>query len=139
MADAIVSGDIEGRSEADFRAEVSCLRTGPSGSIRGELDAVINGREYEYTFRSSRPTRIIARRSGITRFVYVVFRNATVTNHTSNFTTTGATITLTARRDGTGRRTATLVVSRPGRSTLRASGYLEDGRISVFRATSCRQ
>lgn len=137
MADAIVSGNIEGRNEAEFRAVVSCLRSGPSGSIRGEFDALINRREFEYTFRSSRPTLIRTRRSGITRFVRVRFRNATVINHTSNFTTTGATIILTARRSSTGRRSATLTIFRPGRVTLRASGFLDDGRVSVFRRVSC--
>jgi hypothetical protein len=137
MADAIVSGDIEGRNEAEFRAVVSCLSSGPSGSIRGELDALINGREFEYTFRSSRPTLITTRRSGITRFVHVHFRNATVINHTSNFTTTGATIILTARRGSTGRRSATLTIFRPGKVTLRASGFLDEGRISVYRQVSC--
>jgi hypothetical protein len=137
MADAIVRGNIEGRNEAEFRAVVSCLRSGPSGSIRGEFDAIVNGREYEYTFRSSRPTLIRTRRSGITRFVRVRFRNATVINHTSNFTTTGATIILTARRRSTGRRSATLTILRPGRVTLRASGFLDDGRVSVFRRVRC--
>lgn len=137
MADAIVSGEIENRNETQFRAVVSCLSTGPSGSIRGEFEAIIGGRKIEYTFRSRRPTRIIARRSGITRFVYVIFRNATVVNRTSNFTTFGASIILTARRSRTGRRTATLSIYRPGRAPLRASGFLQDGRISVFRRVSC--
>jgi hypothetical protein len=137
MADAIVSGEIEGRNETEFRAVVSCLSSGPSGSIRGEFEVLINGREFDYTFRSSRPTLITTRRSGITRFVHVHFRNATVINHTSHFTTTGATIILTARRSSTGRRSATLTIIRPGRVTLRASGFLEDGRVSVFRRVSC--
>jgi hypothetical protein len=138
MADAIVRGEIENRNDAQFRATVSCLRSGPSGSIRGELSAIMRGREFEYTFRSSWPTRIIARRSGRTRFVFVIFRNATVINRTSNFTTSRATIILTARRSATGRNTATLSILRPGRATLRASGFLDDGRISVFRQVSCR-
>ncbi len=137
MADAIASGDIDARNDAEFRAFLSCLRSGPSGSIRGELEAIIDGRQYEYTFRSSRPTRIIARRSGITRYIFAVFRNATVINHTSNYTTTGATIRMTARRSSTGRRSAALTIRRPGRVTLRASGYLDDGRTSVYRRVSC--
>jgi hypothetical protein len=137
VADAIISGDIEGLNEAEFRSSVSCLSTGPSGSIRGEFDLESGGRDIEYTFHSNRPTRIITRRSGIIRFVQVVFRNATVHNLTSNFTTTGATIILTARRSSTGRRTATLAIRRPGKVTLTASGFLEEGRISVFRRVSC--
>lgn len=138
MADAIVSGEIETLTRnAEFRASVTCLRTGPSGSIVGELEAVINGREFDYVFRSSRPTRIVTSRLGITRRVSLVFHNVTVTNLTSRFTTTNATITLVARRSSTGRRTATLTIVRPGRVTLRASGLLEDGRISVFRVVSC--
>jgi hypothetical protein len=135
MADVIVSGEIEGRNEAEFRAVVSC--PGPTGSIRGEMEVVINGREFEYTFHSTRPTRLIARRSGITRFIFIAFRRVTVHNLTSHFTTTGATLTLTARRSSTGRRTATLTIRRPGRITLRASGFLEEGRTSVFRAVNC--
>lgn len=137
MADAIVRGEIGNRNDAQFSATVSCLRSGPSGSIRGELSAIIRGREFEYTFRSSRPTRVITRRSGRTRYVYVIFRNATVINHTSNFTTSRATIILTARTNARGRSTATLSIYRTGRATLRASGPLEDGRISVFRQVSC--
>lgn len=139
MADAIVSGEIEGRNKTEFRAVMSCLRSGPSGSIRGEFEAVINRREIEFSFRSSTATRIIARRSGITRYVYVVFRNARVTNLNRRFTTYGATIILSARRSTTGRYTATLTIIRPGRVTLRASGFLEEGRISVYRQVSCRR
>ncbi|MGI5921639.1 MAG: hypothetical protein ACOX6I_07870 [Syntrophomonadaceae bacterium] len=139
MADAIVRGEISNRNDTEFRAEVTCLRSGPSGFIRGEFDALINGRDFDYSFSSNRPTSIVTRRSGRTRFVQVVFRNARVRNHTSNFTTTGATITLTARRSSTGRRTATLTIRRPGRVTLRASGFLEDGRVAVFRRVSCRR
>jgi len=137
MADAIVRGHIENRNEAEFRARVSCLSSGPSGSISGEFDLESGRRDNEYTFHSSSPTRIITRRSGITRFVYVVFRNATVHNRRSNFTTAGATIILRATRSSTGRRSATLTILRPGRTTLRASGFFEEGRISVFRRVSC--
>ena len=139
MADAIVRGEIEGLNDAEFRATVSCLRTGPFGSISGEIDVTIARREIEYSFRSSRPTRIIATRSGISRYVYVVFRNAVVTNLRSHFATTGATIILSARRSSTGRYTATLTIRRPGRRTLSASGILEGGTISVFREVSCRR
>jgi len=139
MADVIVRGDIDGRNDAEFRAVVSCLSSGPSGSIRGQFDTVISGREIEYSFRSTRPTRLVASRSGNTRSVTAVFRNATVTNRTSGGTTSGATITLTARRSSTGRRTATLTIRRPGRATLRASGVLDDGVITVNRGVSCRR
>jgi uncharacterized protein YndB with AHSA1/START domain len=139
MADAVVRGDIDGRNDAQFRAQVSCLRTGPSGSIRGEIDAVVSGREIEYSFRSTRPTRVVASRSGNARSVTAVFSNATVTNQSSRVTTTGATITLSARRSSTGRRTATLTIRRPGRATLRASGVLDDGVITVNRQVSCRR
>jgi hypothetical protein len=138
MADVIVSGEIDGRNDAEFRAVLSCLRSGPSGSIRGKLDATINRREEDYSFRSNNPTRIVARRSGRTRYVYAVFRNATVINHTRNYTITGATIILTVRQTSTGRRTANLSISRSGRTTLRSSGRLEDSRISVSRPVSCR-
>ena len=137
MADAIASGEIDSRNDAEFRAVLSCLSSGPSGSIRGEIEATIGGREFDYTFRSSRPIRIVARRPGITRYNFATFRNATVTNQTRNLTTTGATIRLTARRNSNGRRSATLTILRPGRSTLRASGFLDDGRTSVSRPVSC--
>lgn len=135
LADVIVRGDIDGRNDAQFRAVVSC--PGPSGSIRGEIEAVIDGREIEYSFRSTRPTRLVASRSGNTRSVRAVFSNGTVTNQNSGVTTTGATITLTARRSSTGRRTATLTITRPGRATLRSSGILDDGVITVNRGVSC--
>ena len=139
MADAIVFGEIENRNEAEFRAEVTCRRFGPSGFIRGEFQAEISRREFEYAFRSIRPTRILADRSGSTRFVRVVFRNARVTNLTTNVTTFGATIVLRASRNRIGRRRATLTIFRPGRATLRASGFLEDGAVSVFRQVFCRR
>lgn len=139
MADAIVRGEIENRNDTQFRATVSCLRSGPSGSIRGEFNTEARGRDIEYTFRSNRPTRIITRRSGRTRYVYVIFRNATVINHTNNVTTSRATIILTARRNARGRSSATLSIYRPGRATLRASGFLDDGRVSVYRQVSCRR
>lgn len=135
MADVIVRGEIDARNDADFRAVVSC--PGPTGSIRGEIDAVINGRQIEYSFRSTRPSRLVASRSGNTRTVNATFRNATVTNRSSGVTTTGATITLTARRSSTGRRTATLTIRRPGRATLRSSGVLDDGVVTVNRGVSC--
>jgi hypothetical protein len=137
MADVIVRGDIDGRNDAEFRAVVSC--PGPTGSIRGQIDAVISGREIEYSFRSTRPTRLVASRSGNTRSVNAVFSNARVTNRRSGVTTTGATITLTARRSSTGRRTATLTIRRPGRATLRSSGTLDDSVITVNRRVSCRR
>ncbi len=139
MADAIVSGEIENRNATEFRADVSCLRNGTSGSIRGEFELETNGNDIKYRFRSSSPSRLVTRRSGITRYVHVVFRNATVTNRSNNTSITGATITLTARRSTTGRRTATLVITRPGRSSLKASGHLDDGRVTVNRVTSCRR
>ncbi|MDD4801524.1 MAG: hypothetical protein PHF24_01085 [Syntrophomonas sp.] len=138
MADAIVRGEIDTRNDADFRAEVSCRNRRPSGSIRGEIDVVINRREFEYSFRSTRPTRVFATRSGITRRVVAVFSNARVTNRRSRLTTLGATITLSARRRVSGRRTATLTIRRPRRTTLRASGFL-DGNIIVNRRVSCRR
>jgi uncharacterized protein YndB with AHSA1/START domain len=137
MADVVVRGEIDNRNDAEFRAVVSC--PGPSGSIRGEIDAVINGRRIEYSFRSTRPSRLVASRSGNTRSVNATFRNARVTNRTSGGTTTGATITLSARRRSTGRRTATLTIRRPGRATLRASGVLDDSVITVNRRVSCRR
>lgn len=138
MSDVVVSGEIEGINETEFRAVASCLSTGPSGSIVGEFEALISGREFDYVFRSSRPTSITATRgAGTIRYVRIVFRNATVVNLTSHFTTTGATIVLVARRSSTGRRTATLTILRPGRVTLQASGFLEDGAVSVFRQVTC--
>ena len=137
MADVIVRGDIDGRNDAEFRAVVSC--PGPSGSIRGEIEAVINRREIEYSFRSTRPSRLVASRSGNTRSINAVFRNARVTNRRSGVTTTGATITLSARRSPRRRRTAILTIRRPGRATLRASGILDDSVIIVNRRVSCRR
>ncbi|MGE5397666.1 MAG: hypothetical protein ACM3MK_09075 [Chitinophagales bacterium] len=138
MADTVVSGEIETLTrDCEFRATGSCI-PGPSGSITGELEAIINGREFEYTFHSTRCTSVTATRgAGTIRFVRLVYRNATVHNLTSHFTTTGATIVVVARRSSTGRRTATVTIFRPGRVTLQASGFLEDGQVSVFRQVAC--
>lgn len=137
MADAVAAGRIEGANEASFRADVSCINGDPSGFIRGRMNATINGSEYDYSFHSRRATRVIARRNGITRYIYAIFRYATVRNLTLGFTTYGATIILTARRSSTGRRSAILSIYRPGRADLKASGFLDDGRTSVYRQVNC--
>lgn len=137
MADAIVRGEINNRNDAEFRASVQCSRrrpSRPSGSIRGEIDNRIS-----YAFNSNRPTRIRTRRSGSTRYVSMNFSNARVRNRRTNATTTGATISLVARRRRNGRLTASLAIFRPRQATLRASGRLEDGRVTVSRQVSCRR
>lgn len=139
MADAIVRGEIDRRNNTEFRASVTCLRRGPSGSIRGEFEEVIGRREIDYVFSSNRPTRIVARRSGLTRVVNLTFRNVRVTNRNTNVTTSGGTLTLVARQNRAGRRTATLTIRRPGRRTLSVSGVLEDGVVRVLRQVSCRR
>lgn len=138
MADAIVRGDIDGINDAEFRTTLTCNRGVPTGSIRGQIDIESSPRDIEYSFRSVNPTRIIARRSGITRFVQVVFRRVTLVNLRTGATINNARIVLTARRNVNGRRRATLVIFRPGRTTLRASGILENGRIFVARNVSCQ-
>lgn len=139
MADTVVSGEIETLTrECEFRAVGSCLSTGPSGSIFGDLEAIIGGREFDYIFHSTRCTSVRALRgAGTIREVRLVYRSVTVHNLTSHFTTTGATIVVVARRSSTGRRTATITIFRPGRVTLQASGFLEDGAVSVFRQVTC--
>ncbi|MDD2620463.1 MAG: hypothetical protein PHC92_07340 [Syntrophomonadaceae bacterium] len=137
MADAVAAGQIEGANEATFRADVTCVVGEPSGFIRGRMEATVNGRVYNYSFHSRSATRVIARRSGIARYIYAIFRRATVHNLTLGFTTYGATIILTAQRNSTGYRSAILSIYRPGRVTLRASGHLDDGRTSVYRQVNC--
>ncbi|MGE5416657.1 MAG: hypothetical protein ACM3UZ_07830 [Acidobacteriota bacterium] len=140
MADTVVGGEIETLTrDCEFRATGSCV-PGPSGSIVGELEAIIGGREFDYVFHSSRCTSVTASRgAGTIRYVRLVYRSATVHNLTSNFTTTGATIVVVARRSSTGRRTATITIYRPGRVTLQASGFLEEGQVSVYRQVTCSQ
>ncbi|HPT69058.1 MAG TPA: hypothetical protein PKW50_02855 [Syntrophomonas sp.] len=138
MADAIVRGEIDGINDAEFRTSLTCSRGVPTGSIRGEIEIRANRRDIDYTFRSTNPTRIIARRYGITRYVYVVFSQVTLRNQRTGFTISNARIVLTARKLANGRRQATLLIFRPGRTTLRASGILEDGRIFVARNVSCQ-
>lgn len=138
MADTVVGGEIETFTrDCEFRATGSCV-PGPLGSIGGELEAIISGREFDYVFHSSRCTSVTAiRGAGTIRYVRLVYRGATVHNLTSNFTTTGATIVVVARRSSTGRRTATITIYRPGRVTLQASGFLEEGQVSVYRQVTC--
>jgi hypothetical protein len=138
MADAIVRGEIDGVNQAEFRATLTCSNCGPAGSIRGEIEIGTRPRDIKFTFSSTNPTRIIARRSGITRFVYATFSRVTLTNRRTGFTIRNARIVLTARQLANGRRRATLLIYRPGRTTLRASGVLVDGRVFVNRNVSCQ-
>ncbi len=137
MADAIVTGKIEGQNEAKLRASTSCAGNRPYGKIEGELEAVIRGKDYKYTFQSDKATRLIATRFDGTPFVYMVFKNATVVNQTNHSSTVRGTIILSAMGRNRGDNMASLTIERPGRVMLRAIGSLEDGRISIFRKNSC--
>jgi hypothetical protein len=81
---------------------------------------------------------MILRKYGITRYVYAVFTQVTLTNRRTGFTIRNARAVLTARKLANGRRRATLLIYRPGRTALRASGVLEDGRVFVARNVSCQ-
>jgi len=137
MTDAIVRGEIDGINQAEFRATLTCFNLRPTGSIRGEIEIDSRPRDIEFSFRSANPTRIIVRRSGRTRYVYAAFSRVTLRNRRTGFTIRNARIVLTARKLANGRRQATLLICRPGRTTLRASGALEDGRVFVARNVSC--
>lgn len=138
MADAIVRGEIDGINQAEFRATLTCTRGRPTGSIRGEIEINSRPRDIEFSFRSNNPTRMILRKHGITRYVYAVFTQVTLTNRRTGFTIRNARAVLTARKLANGRRRATLLIYRPGRTALRASGVLEDGRVFVARNVSCQ-
>ncbi len=139
MADAIVRGEIDGVNDAEFRTSLTCSRGVPSGSIRGEIEIRSAGRDTDYTFRSTSPTSIVARRAGVTRYVRVVFRRVRLINQRTGFTINNAQIVLLARTLANGRRRATLTIFRPGRTTFRSSGVLEDGRVFVARNVSCQR
>lgn len=138
MADAIVSGEINNFNKAEFSTSLTCRNSVPYGSIRGEIELGLSGRGARFSFRSSSPSRIIARKAGITRYVYAVFGRVTLINRRTGFTINNARIVLTARKNVNGRRSATLIIYRPGLTTLRVSGYLYNGRVFVGRNVSCQ-
>jgi len=139
MADAIVRGKINNFNKADFNTSLTCRNSVPYGSITGEIETGgLGGRFTRFSFRSSSPSRIIARKAGITRYVYAVFGRVALINRRTGFTINNARIVLTARKNVNGRRSATLTIYRPGQNTLRVSGFLENGRVFVGRNVSCQ-
>lgn len=138
MADAIVRGEIDGVNQAEFQATLTCTHGRPTGSIQGDIEVESRFSDIDFSFRSANPTRIIVRKSGITRYVYAVFSRVTLTNRRTGITIRNAQIVLTARKLANGRRQATLLIYRPGQATLRASGVLKNGRVFVGRNVSCQ-
>lgn len=138
MADAVIRGDIEGANrEADIRAEVSCVRGTPTGSIRGDIEFE-TGRDRRFRFSSNRPTFLRTIRSRNRRVVMVDFSRVTVRNLRTNTIQRNCTLELEVRRLQNGRQQASLIIRRPGRSSLTVSGNF-DGLIRVNREVTCRR
>lgn len=136
MADAVVSGRIENQNQAEFRASAGCAGSPPYGRINGQMETVIRGRRFNYSFHSDKATRLIATRFDGTPFVYMVFKNATVVNETNHSSTVRGTIILSTMGNNRDDNMASLTIERPGRVMLRAIGSL-DGRIRIIRRNSC--
>lgn len=139
MADATVRGNVGISTRAQINASLTCRNSAPSGSINGRITTMnANCRQTSFDFRSTRPIRIAARRSGNIRNVDATFGQVTLVNRSNGNVTRNARLALSARRGANMNRSASLTITRAGGGTLRTAGNLRNGRVAVSRNVSCQ-